>query len=293
MPLHGADVDLNALWNQVNGVAGATAVTVSAGTISGNLDLRGNIVDGAQASGVVGVPIALANVGTVAAETIGLQQAAQTLTLTGGYTTQRFALFAQPTLSGAQTVTNAATVAIANAPAAAGGATITNPYALWVQGGRSRFDGIIGGAPGATLQIDASSGQSLVLSGGGTFSVLVSATSIQFATSAIALKDFQRSRQTPTETVLVSGVDATAGELVSVTLSAARLVGAPLNPATGQRLTFILLQNGTGGFAVTWNAVFKVSWSDTGNTANKRSMISFVYDGTNWCQDGAQTPYIT
>jgi hypothetical protein len=105
-------------------------------------------------------------------------------------------------------------------------------------------------------------------------------------------KDVQRSRQTPSETTLVSGVDATAGELVQVTLTAARLVGAPTNPATGQRLTFTLVQDGTGGRAVTWNAVFKVSWSDTGNTLNKRSSISFHYDGANWNQDGAQTPYV-
>jgi hypothetical protein len=105
-------------------------------------------------------------------------------------------------------------------------------------------------------------------------------------------KDLQRSRQTPTETVLVSGVDATAGEVVQVTLTAGRAVGAPLNPAIGQSLTFVLVQDGTGGRAVTWNAVFKQAWSDTGNTLSKRSTITFTYDGTNWNQVGAQSPYI-
>lgn len=108
----------------------------------------------------------------------------------------------------------------------------------------------------------------------------------------VAKADFQRSRQTPTEAVLVSGVDTTIGELVSVTLTAARVVGAPLTPAIGQRLTFILTQGGAGGFAVTWNAVFKKTWADTGNTTGKISSISFVYDGTNWIQDGAQAPYV-
>lgn len=103
---------------------------------------------------------------------------------------------------------------------------------------------------------------------------------------------FARSRQTPTETVLVSGVDVTAGEHVSVTLSAARLVGAPLNPQPGDHLYFTLIQNSTGGFAVTWNAIYKVSWSDTGNTANKRSTIGFWYDGGNWNQLAAQAPYV-
>src|SRR5712664_1658123 len=97
---------------------------------------------------------------------------------------------------------------------------------------------------------------------------------------------------TPTETVLVSGIDARAGNALTVTLTAARLVGAPLNPTTGQRMTFTFIQDGTGGRNVTWNAVFKVSWIDTGNTASKRSSIAFIYDGTNWNQDGAQTPYV-
>jgi hypothetical protein len=101
--------------------------------------------------------------------------------------------------------------------------------------------------------------------------------------------------QAPTEAVLVSGVDATAGSyIVPVALTAARVVGAPLNPPSvaGQRIVFTIVQGGAGGFAVTWNAVFKVSWSDTGNTVGKRSTIAFIWDGTNWNQDGAQTPYI-
>lgn len=103
---------------------------------------------------------------------------------------------------------------------------------------------------------------------------------------------FARSRQTPTETVLVSGVDATAGEHVQVTLSAARLVGAPLNPQAGDRLYFTFIQGGAGAFAVTWNAVFKVSWSNTGNATGARSTIGFEYDGTNWDQLAAQAPYV-
>lgn len=56
-----------------------------------------------------------------------------------------YTLMGQPTYSAASAlaITNAATLAIANAPvgAGAGPATITNAYALWVQGGATRFDG--------------------------------------------------------------------------------------------------------------------------------------------------------
>ncbi len=87
-------------------------------------------------------------------------------------------------------------------------------------------------------------------------------------------------------------VDASLSDIFTVTLGANRTMGLPTNPEKGQRITFIILQDATGGRTLGWNAVFKVSWSNTGNTASKRSMISFVYDGTNWNQDGAQTPYI-
>lgn len=97
---------------------------------------------------------------------------------------------------------------------------------------------------------------------------------------------------TPTEAVLVSGVDARHGSAVEVTLTAGRLVGKPLNPATGQQLTFIFVQNSTGGWAVTWHSIFKHAWNDTGNGPTKRSSIAFVFDGTNWNQDRAQTPYV-
>jgi len=98
---------------------------------------------------------------------------------------------------------------------------------------------------------------------------------------------------TPTEAVLVSGVDARTANLVNpAALTAARVVGAPLNPRKGQRIVWTITQDGTGGRAVTWNAVFKLTWSDAGNAAGKRSSIATIYDSTNWNQDGAQTPYV-
>jgi hypothetical protein len=70
------------------------------------------------------------------------------------------------------------------------------------------------------------------------------------------------------------------------------VVGAPLKPVKGQELEFELIQGGAGGFAVTWNAVFKLTWSDTGNTTGKRSCIRFRYDGTNWNQNAGQSAYV-
>jgi hypothetical protein len=65
-------------------------------------------------------------------------------------------------------------------------------------------------------------------------------------------------------------------------------IGAVANPMPGQRLFFLFTQDGTGGRTVTWNAAYKHSWSDTGNTAGLRASITMVYDGTGWVQVGAQ-----
>lgn len=110
--------------------------------------------------------------------------------------------------------------------------------------------------------------------------------------SLLVDREFRRSRQTPTEAVLVSGIDATLGEVVAVTLTAARVVGIPLNPAIGINLIFEILQGGAGGFALTFNAIFKLTWANTGNTVGKVSTIKAYYNGVNWIQDGAQAPYV-
>jgi hypothetical protein len=87
--------------------------------------------------------------------------------------------------------------------------------------------------------------------------------------------------------------DALGGEIVQIgALTANITINAPTNPFMGMHLTFVFLQDGTGGRTVTWNAAFKTNWSDTGNTANKRSTIRFYYNNTNWIQVGAQSAYI-
>jgi hypothetical protein len=61
----------------------------------------------------------------------------------GTFTNQRAVVIRAPTYSAtaAETITNAATVAITGAPSAGTNMTITNPYALWVDSGTTRFDG--------------------------------------------------------------------------------------------------------------------------------------------------------
>lgn len=86
--------------------------------------------------------------------------------------------------------------------------------------------------------------------------------------------------------------DASRGNAFAVTVTAARVMAVPTNPFNGQRCTWTVIQGGAGGFAINWTNFTKFVWSDAGNTAGKRSSISGIYDGTNWNQDGAQTPYV-
>lgn len=80
---------------------------------------------------------------------LALQGAAATYTDSstagsGTATNAVFNSFGQPTLAASNstvTTTNAATLYIANAPVAGTNMTITNPYALWIDAGSSRFDG--------------------------------------------------------------------------------------------------------------------------------------------------------
>lgn len=76
----------------------------------------------------------------------------------------------------------------------------------------------------------------------------------------------------------------TGGIVIPGLLTGALTIAAPTNPWAGAELTFKLTQDTTGGRAVSWNAafVFQTAWTNTGNTLNKRSTATFIYDGTSW-----------
>lgn len=114
----------------------------------------------------------------------------------------------QPALiatAGPFTITNAATVYIANAPTGAGGpfiTTITNPYALWVDSGNSRFDGVILASDGsftapsiaATSQTGSGiyftsnlfiTGQNTAITVGGTSTAVIAAEGVTITQQAV------------------------------------------------------------------------------------------------------------
>lgn len=116
----------------------------------------------------------------------------------------------------------------------------------------------------------------------------VNSTGVTVISSAIVANN----SQAPSEATLVSGVSLTSGPAVKVTLTAARLVGVPINVTTGQRLIITLVQGGAGAFAVTWNAIFKGITGGTSGATGTQATFSFIYDGTNWNLDGAQPSWV-
>lgn len=67
-------------------------------------------------------------------------------------------------------------------------------------------------------------------------------------------------------------------------------VSAPTNLHAGCRLILWLTQDGTGGRTVTWNAAFSTTiYTNTGNTANKKCYIEFIYDAANWIEVDCKT----
>lgn len=59
-------------------------------------------------------------------------------------------------------------------------------------------------------------------------------------------------------------------------------VNAPTNRESWDELEFHFTQDATGGRIITWDPVFKDNYSDTGNTAYKRLVIAYKFDGFDW-----------
>ncbi len=120
-----------------------TVGTLSVLAVTGNA----NVITGSAVAGGAALWTITPGAHTaVVAEVIDWSMVAHTITITGGYATQRFMNIGVPTISAAtsQTVTTAATFAIAGSPIAAGAgpAIITTPLSLWVQGGAVLFAGV-------------------------------------------------------------------------------------------------------------------------------------------------------
>jgi len=83
--------------------------------------------------------------------------------------------------------------------------------------------------------------------------------------------------------------DAQAEPVAKVTLAGNRTMAAPTNGATGQFVSLLVIQDGTGTRTLTWNAVYEFA-SDTAptltTTGDLGDLFVFRYNGTKWLEVG-------
>ena len=96
-----------------------------------------------------------------------------------------------------------------------------------------------------------------------------------------------------TESTLTDGStvswDASTQDVCKLTLGGNRTMAAPTNNTTGQFISILVIQDGTGSRTFTWNAVFEFA-SDTAptltTTANLGDIFVFRYNGSKWLEVG-------
>ena len=83
--------------------------------------------------------------------------------------------------------------------------------------------------------------------------------------------------------------DVRSSPVAKVTLTNNVTFDAPTNPTTGQYISIVCIQDGTGSRTIAWNAVFEFK-DDTAptatTTANKGDMFTFRYNGSKWLEVG-------
>jgi hypothetical protein len=69
--------------------------------------------------------------------------------------------------------------------------------------------------------------------------------------------------------------DASTEDVAKVTLGANRTLGAPSNGTTGQFISLLIIQDGTGSRTLTWNAVYEFA-SDTAPTLTTTNSLVVI-----------------
>ena len=86
--------------------------------------------------------------------------------------------------------------------------------------------------------------------------------------------------------------DASTQDVCKLTLGGNRTLAAPTNNTTGQFISILVIQDGTGSRTLTWNAVFEFK-DDTAQTltttASKGDVFVFRYNGSKWLEMGRNT----
>ena len=95
------------------------------------------------------------------------------------------------------------------------------------------------------------------------------------------------------ETTLTDGSsitwNASTEDVAKVTLAGNRTLGSASSGSTGQFISLLIIQDGTGSRTLTWNAAYEFA-ADTAptltTTASKGDLFVFRYNGSKWLEVG-------
>jgi hypothetical protein len=115
---------------------------------------------------------------------------------------------------------------------------------------------------------------------------------LSITTKGTGLIKFNDSAYFP-EATLTDGAtitwDSSVAQVAKVTLGGNRTLSAPTNGATGQFISLLVIQDGTGSRTLTWNSAYEFA-SDTAptltTTASLGDLFTFRYNGTKWLETG-------
>jgi hypothetical protein len=134
------------------------------------------------------------------------------------------------------------------------------------------------------LTIKSSSGTGVVVPRGQRIALLCDATNW-------VLPYTQAKVQSLAYAATITPIVSDGERVVIAALTGNPTIAAPTNPYAGARLDFALLQDGTGGRTITWDAVYKKA-ADGAGTANQVASTAFVYNGSSWVQQGGAVTWL-
>ena len=113
-------------------------------------------------------------------------------------------------------------------------------------------------------------------------------TASDIADDLITSAKLNYSEATLTDQATVSW-DSSTQHVCKLTFGGNRTLAAPTNSTTGQFISILVIQDGTGSRTLTWNAVFEFK-DDTAptltTTASKGDVFVFRYNGSKWLEVG-------
>ena len=116
----------------------------------------------------------------------------------------------------------------------------------------------------------------------------VAVTALDIADDLITSAKLNYAESTLTDQATVAW-DASTQDVCKLTLGGNRTLAAPTNNTTGQFISILVIQDGTGSRTLTWNAVFEFA-EDTAptltTTASKGDVFVFRYNGSKWLEVG-------